>query len=176
MDEVVGGGEEQLARHATHRRTAVRVHHGRDPDDPGDPLGDDRRRGDRAGDAADGRMWAATATVITMTAISPAGLRPMADVGVAEKLPAGQYPAAMDGHRRRDPRAAFVLDAVKATVRGGVGTLRERPRRLEARPAVAGVLPARPAVPPPRPAARRDRSAEPVRCGRRSTRRSGTPR
>ncbi|MFM9587302.1 transcriptional regulator, partial [Streptomyces caniscabiei] len=33
-----------------------------------------------------------------------------------------------DGYRQRDPQLAIVVSAVKATVKGGIGKLRERPR------------------------------------------------
>ncbi|MFE0387829.1 telomere-associated protein Tap [Streptomyces bungoensis] len=50
----------------------------------------------------------------------------MADLGVGEKLTPQQFLAAMDGHKERDPELAIVLDAVKSTVKGGIGKLRER--------------------------------------------------
>jgi hypothetical protein len=34
----------------------------------------------------------------------------------------------MDGYKGRDPQLAIVVSAVKATVKGGLGKLRERPR------------------------------------------------
>ncbi|GGX18510.1 telomere-associated protein Tap [Streptomyces lomondensis] len=52
----------------------------------------------------------------------------MGDLGVGEKLPPAEFLKAMDGHRRRDPEMAMVLDAVKSTVKGGIGKLRERAR------------------------------------------------
>jgi hypothetical protein len=52
----------------------------------------------------------------------------MGDLGVAEKLPPQRFLEAMDGHRQRDPEMAMVLDAVKSTVKGGIGKLRERAR------------------------------------------------
>ncbi|MEU4037350.1 telomere-associated protein Tap [Streptomyces collinus] len=52
----------------------------------------------------------------------------MADLGVREKLTPEQFLAAVDGHKRRDPETAIVLDAVKSTVKGGIGKLRERAR------------------------------------------------
>ena len=50
----------------------------------------------------------------------------MADLGVGEKLPPPQFLQAMDGHKQRDPEMAIVLDAIKSTVKGGIGKLRER--------------------------------------------------
>ncbi|MCP9212344.1 telomere-associated protein Tap [Streptomyces sp. NEAU-Y11] len=52
----------------------------------------------------------------------------MGDLGVGEKLPPHAFLEAMDGHKQRDPEMAIVLDAIKATVKGGIGKLRERPR------------------------------------------------
>ncbi|MFD7919969.1 telomere-associated protein Tap [Streptomyces sp. NPDC059740] len=52
----------------------------------------------------------------------------MGDLGVAEKLPPAAFLAAMEGHKDRDAEMATVLDAVKSTVKGGIGKLRERPR------------------------------------------------
>ncbi|MEU0457316.1 helix-turn-helix transcriptional regulator [Streptomyces sp. NPDC006129] len=52
----------------------------------------------------------------------------MTDLGVGEKLPPAEFLKAMDGYRRRDPEMAMVLDAVKSTVKGGIGKLRERAR------------------------------------------------
>ncbi|MEU0730397.1 helix-turn-helix transcriptional regulator [Streptomyces sp. NPDC006140] len=52
----------------------------------------------------------------------------MTDLGVGEKLPPARFLKAMDGYRRRDPEMAMVLDAVKSTVKGGIGKLRERAR------------------------------------------------
>ncbi|MEU1294768.1 helix-turn-helix transcriptional regulator [Streptomyces sp. NPDC005840] len=55
-------------------------------------------------------------------------LATMADLGVTADLPPEAFLAAMDGHRDRDPELAIVVAAVKATVKGGLGKLRERPR------------------------------------------------
>ncbi|MFF5985094.1 telomere-associated protein Tap [Streptomyces olindensis] len=52
----------------------------------------------------------------------------MSDLGVGEKLPPAEFLEAMGGHRQRDPEMAMVLDAVKSTVKGGIGKLRERAR------------------------------------------------
>ncbi|MBG0850521.1 helix-turn-helix domain-containing protein [Streptomyces spinoverrucosus] len=52
----------------------------------------------------------------------------MADLGVGEKLPPGEFLRAMDGYKQRDPEMAIVLDAIKSTVKGGIGKLRERAR------------------------------------------------
>ncbi|MCC3655782.1 helix-turn-helix domain-containing protein [Streptomyces sp. S07_1.15] len=52
----------------------------------------------------------------------------MADLGVTADLPPEEFLAAMDGYRQRDPELAIVVSAIKATVKGGIGKLRERPR------------------------------------------------
>ncbi|MGW1545238.1 telomere-associated protein Tap [Streptomyces sp. NPDC002309] len=52
----------------------------------------------------------------------------MADLGVHADLPPEEFLKAMDGYRQRDPQLAIVVSAVKATVKGGIGKLRERPR------------------------------------------------
>ncbi|MFI5756796.1 telomere-associated protein Tap [Streptomyces sp. NPDC051569] len=55
-------------------------------------------------------------------------LATMADLGVGADLSPAEFLAAMDGYRQRDPQLAIVVSAVKATVKGGIGKLRERPR------------------------------------------------
>ncbi|MFG3250335.1 telomere-associated protein Tap [Streptomyces sp. NPDC048187] len=55
-------------------------------------------------------------------------LATMADLGVGADLPPHDFLAAMDGYRQRDPELAVVVSAIKATVKGGIGKLRERPR------------------------------------------------
>ncbi|MFD7180598.1 telomere-associated protein Tap [Streptomyces sp. NPDC059904] len=52
----------------------------------------------------------------------------MADLGVSADLPPQEFLAAMDGYRQHDPELAVVVSAIKATVKGGLGKLRERPR------------------------------------------------
>ncbi|MGW4903846.1 telomere-associated protein Tap [Streptomyces albidoflavus] len=52
----------------------------------------------------------------------------MADLGVTEKLPPGHFLKAMDGYKRRDPELGIVVDAVKMTVKGGIGKLQEKAR------------------------------------------------
>jgi transcriptional regulator with XRE-family HTH domain len=52
----------------------------------------------------------------------------MADLGVPSDLSPEEFLAAMDGYRQRDPELAIVVSAIKATVKGGIGKLRERPR------------------------------------------------
>ncbi|MFD5470801.1 telomere-associated protein Tap [Streptomyces sp. NPDC127105] len=55
-------------------------------------------------------------------------LATMADLGVHADMAPADFLAAMHGWRGRDPQLAIVVDAVKATVKGGLGKLRERPR------------------------------------------------
>ncbi|MER6374054.1 helix-turn-helix transcriptional regulator [Streptomyces mirabilis] len=55
-------------------------------------------------------------------------LATVADLGVDADLSPADFLAAMDGYRGRDPELAIVVSAVKATVKGGLGKLRERPR------------------------------------------------
>ncbi|MFD5653095.1 telomere-associated protein Tap [Streptomyces sp. NPDC127039] len=55
-------------------------------------------------------------------------LATMADLAVGADLSPEEFLRAMDGYRQRDPQLAIVVSAVKATVKGGIGKLRERPR------------------------------------------------
>ncbi|WP_128983548.1 telomere-associated protein Tap [Streptomyces roseicoloratus] len=55
-------------------------------------------------------------------------LATMADLGVAADLAPEDFLTAMDGYKDRDPHLAIVASAIKATVKGGLGKLRERPR------------------------------------------------
>jgi transcriptional regulator with XRE-family HTH domain len=55
-------------------------------------------------------------------------LATMADLGVHAGMEPADFLAAMDGYRSLDPELAIVVSAVKATVKGGLGKLRERPR------------------------------------------------
>ncbi|MFF8392698.1 telomere-associated protein Tap [Streptomyces sp. NPDC016172] len=55
-------------------------------------------------------------------------LATMADLGVDADLSPADFLAAMDGYKERDPELAIVVSAIKATVKGGLGKLRERPR------------------------------------------------
>ncbi|MEU6807541.1 helix-turn-helix transcriptional regulator [Streptomyces sp. NPDC046831] len=52
----------------------------------------------------------------------------MAELGVPADAPPEEFLRAMAGHRDRDPELAIVVSAIKATVKGGIGKLRERPR------------------------------------------------
>ncbi|MEV5646304.1 helix-turn-helix domain-containing protein [Streptomyces flaveolus] len=55
-------------------------------------------------------------------------LATMADLGVDADLAPADFLAAMDNYKSRDPELAIVASAIKATVKGGLGKLRERPR------------------------------------------------
>ncbi|MFF1282883.1 telomere-associated protein Tap [Streptomyces sp. NPDC058299] len=52
----------------------------------------------------------------------------MADLGVAEKLSPAEFLKAMDGYKNREREMAIVVDAVKMTVKGGIGKLQEKAR------------------------------------------------
>jgi transcriptional regulator with XRE-family HTH domain len=55
-------------------------------------------------------------------------LATMADLGVHADMEPSEFLAAMEDHKERDPQLAIVVSAIKATVKGGLGKLRERPR------------------------------------------------
>ncbi|MGW7007774.1 telomere-associated protein Tap [Streptomyces sp. NPDC054933] len=52
----------------------------------------------------------------------------MADLGVSKDLDEAAFLAAMEQHKQVDPGMAAVLSAIKSTVKGGIGKLRERPQ------------------------------------------------
>ncbi|WP_461712797.1 AMP-binding protein [Streptomyces sp. DSM 41029] len=52
----------------------------------------------------------------------------LADLGVTKDLSDAEFLAAMERPKQVDPVLAAVLSAIKATVKGGVGKLRERPQ------------------------------------------------
>ncbi|MFE7778525.1 telomere-associated protein Tap [Streptomyces sp. NPDC057445] len=52
----------------------------------------------------------------------------MADLGVTKDLDEHAFLAAMEQHKQADPGMAAVLSAIKSTVKGGIGKLRERPQ------------------------------------------------
>jgi DNA-binding XRE family transcriptional regulator len=58
----------------------------------------------------------------------------MADLGVTADLDPRQFLTAMAGHKQADPGMAAVLSAIKSTVKGGIGKLRERPQGASYRP------------------------------------------
>jgi transcriptional regulator with XRE-family HTH domain len=55
-------------------------------------------------------------------------LATMADLGVDTDLSPADFLTAMDSYKERDPELAIAVSAIKATVKGGLGKLRERPR------------------------------------------------
>ncbi|MFJ8563242.1 telomere-associated protein Tap [Streptomyces sp. NPDC093514] len=52
----------------------------------------------------------------------------LADLGVTTDLTDAEFLTAMEHHKQADPAMAAVLTAIKATVKGGIGKLRERPQ------------------------------------------------
>ncbi|MFD7102795.1 telomere-associated protein Tap [Streptomyces celluloflavus] len=52
----------------------------------------------------------------------------LADLGVTKDLDDRAFLTAMEQHKQQDPALAAVLSAIKATVKGGIGKLRERPQ------------------------------------------------
>ncbi|MCF3135234.1 telomere-associated protein Tap [Streptomyces olivochromogenes] len=62
------------------------------------------------------------------TRLRDAYIATMADLGVTTGMSPADFLAAMDGHKDQDPQLAVVLAAIKATVKGGIGKLRERAR------------------------------------------------
>jgi len=58
----------------------------------------------------------------------------MADLGVTADLHPREFLDAMAGHKQSDPGMAAVLSAIKSTVKGGIGKLRERPQGTKYRP------------------------------------------
>ncbi|WP_424217481.1 telomere-associated protein Tap (plasmid) [Streptomyces sp. BI20] len=61
-------------------------------------------------------------------------LATMAELGVVPGMPEEEFLAAMARHKEVDPGRAMVLSAIKATVKGGIGKLREGPRGAGWRP------------------------------------------
>ncbi|MEU9417976.1 helix-turn-helix transcriptional regulator [Streptomyces sp. NPDC048272] len=58
----------------------------------------------------------------------------MADLGVTSDLAEPEFLAAMAVHKEQDPALTAVLAAIKSTVKGGIGKLRERPQGAGYRP------------------------------------------
>ncbi|UED82769.1 telomere-associated protein Tap [Streptomyces profundus] len=58
----------------------------------------------------------------------------LADLGVTRDLNDAEFLTAMEHHKHADPGLAAVLTAIKATVKGGVGKLRERPQGRHYKP------------------------------------------
>ncbi|WP_329454117.1 telomere-associated protein Tap [Streptomyces sp. NBC_01497] len=62
------------------------------------------------------------------TRLRDAYMATMADLGVTSAMEEEAFLEAMTVHRQADPEMALVLKAIKATAKGGIGKLRERPR------------------------------------------------
>ncbi|WP_046776972.1 telomere-associated protein Tap [Streptomyces yangpuensis] len=60
--------------------------------------------------------------------LKTAYLDTLADLGVTTDLTDADFLTAMQAHQQTDPAMAAVLAAIKATVKGGIGKLRERPQ------------------------------------------------
>jgi hypothetical protein len=58
----------------------------------------------------------------------------MADLGITADLAPADFLAAMETHKAGDAGMAAVLSAIKSTVKGGIGKLRERPQGTKYRP------------------------------------------
>lgn len=58
----------------------------------------------------------------------------MAELGVVPGMSEAEFLTAMEHHKDADPARAALLSAVKATVKGGIGKLRERPQGAGYRP------------------------------------------
>ncbi|MFI0790899.1 hypothetical protein ACH4Q6_35575 [Streptomyces lydicus] len=55
----------------------------------------------------------------------------VADLGVEAGMSEADFLAAMARHKSVDPGQAAVLSAIKSTVKGGIGKLRERPQGIK---------------------------------------------
>ncbi|MFD7942999.1 telomere-associated protein Tap [Streptomyces sp. NPDC059744] len=60
--------------------------------------------------------------------LSEAYKQTMADLGVPAGLSEAEFLTVMEHHKQTDPGMAAVLSAIKSTVKGGIGKLRERPQ------------------------------------------------
>ncbi|WTB44204.1 helix-turn-helix domain-containing protein [Streptomyces sp. NBC_00827] len=68
------------------------------------------------------------------TRLRDAYLATMERLGVSVGMNEADFLAAMEHHKDTDPAQAAVLSAIKATVKGGIGKLRERPQGAGYRP------------------------------------------
>ncbi|MFJ3927884.1 telomere-associated protein Tap [Streptomyces sp. NPDC090022] len=68
------------------------------------------------------------------TRLRDAYLATMADLGVTTALTDDAFLTAMQDHKQTSPAHAAVLSAIKSTVKGGIGKLRERPQGAAYRP------------------------------------------
>ncbi|MFD4392628.1 telomere-associated protein Tap [Streptomyces sp. NPDC058495] len=65
--------------------------------------------------------------------LKTAYLDTLADLGVTRDMTDAEFLAAMEHHKQADPALTAVLAAIKATIKGGLGKLRERPQGKEYR-------------------------------------------
>ncbi|WP_336054767.1 telomere-associated protein Tap [Streptomyces sp. CA2R101] len=65
------------------------------------------------------------------TRLRDAYMATMADLGVEAGMSEADFLAAMAQHKSVDPGQAAVLSAIKSTVKGGIGKLRERPQGIK---------------------------------------------
>ncbi|OAH11715.1 telomere-associated protein Tap [Streptomyces jeddahensis] len=68
------------------------------------------------------------------TRLRDAYMTTMEELGVTAGMPEAEFLAAMERHKQADPTQNAVLSAIKATVKGGIGKLRERPQGAGYRP------------------------------------------
>lgn len=68
------------------------------------------------------------------TRLRDAYMATMAELGVHPALTDAEFLTAMTEHKQHDPHQTAVLSAIKATVKGGIGKLRERPQGVELPP------------------------------------------
>ncbi|MEU6895053.1 helix-turn-helix transcriptional regulator [Streptomyces sp. NPDC046557] len=68
------------------------------------------------------------------TRLRDAYMATMADLGITPALTEAEFLEAMTTYKQHDPIAASVLSAIKSTVKGGIGKLRERPQGAGYRP------------------------------------------
>lgn len=71
------------------------------------------------------------------TRLRDAYMATMADLGVHADLTDAEFLTAMTEHKQHDPHRTAVLSAIKSTVKGGIGKLRERPQGAGYRPGEA---------------------------------------
>ncbi|MFE9636650.1 telomere-associated protein Tap [Streptomyces sp. NPDC006463] len=68
------------------------------------------------------------------TRLRDAYMATMADLGVTSAMPESEFLKAMTTHKQDAPIPTAVLSAIKSTVKGGIGKLRERPQGAGYRP------------------------------------------
>ncbi|MGW6690344.1 telomere-associated protein Tap, partial [Streptomyces sp. NPDC054961] len=68
------------------------------------------------------------------TRLRDAYMATMAELGIHSALTEAEFLTAMTDYKSQDPHRAAVLSAIKSTVKGGIGKLRERPQGAGYRP------------------------------------------